>query len=105
MLLFVLSSNNVCGQADKNAERPQNLIENPRRAVHTFFTGKGHERPDLVAQTMQFYDGADRQKVEHAEKLRQVLDSRGPSDFGPEGRLAKPEGVKITKEGKEVNLM
>lgn len=61
------------------SDRPQKLLDNPRRAIHTFlhWQQEGHERPDLVAETMQLYDGSTEQKVERAEKLRQILDSRG----------------------------
>lgn len=56
------------------------LLSNPRRAVHTFlhWQQEGHERPELVVQTMRLAgDISDNEKLDLAEKLKKVLDSRG----------------------------
>lgn len=56
------------------------LLSNPRRSVHTFlhWQQEGHKRPELVIKTMQLAnDVSDEQKLELAQKLKKVLDSRG----------------------------
>ena len=56
------------------------LLLNPRRSAHTFmhWQQEGHKRPELVIQTMQLADEqSDEQKLELAQKLKKVLDSRG----------------------------
>jgi len=56
------------------------LLSNPRRAVHTFlhWQQEGHKRPKFVIQTMQLAENlTDENKLELAEKLKKVLDSRG----------------------------
>lgn len=82
IVTVILGFSSLSGQsniAQQTSDRTQQLLENPRRAIHTFlhWQQEGHERPELVAETMQLYDGNTQQKVERAEKLRQVLDSRG----------------------------
>lgn len=66
-------------QISGTSERAQ-LLSNPRRAVHTFihWQQEGHERPGFVVQTMQLAEDLnDEEKLELAEKLKRVLDSRG----------------------------
>lgn len=62
-----------------NPPVPENLLQSPRRAVHTFlhWQQEGHRRPDLVIRTLKLSDEPREQKVELARKLRMVLDSRG----------------------------
>ncbi|MDZ7772257.1 MAG: mechanosensitive ion channel family protein [Balneolaceae bacterium] len=58
---------------------PENLLQSPRRAVHTFlhWQQEGHRRPDLVIQTFKLSDKPRDKKVERARQLRRVLDARG----------------------------
>lgn len=66
----------VRSRSDGNSQ----LLSNPRRAVHTFlhWQQEGHKRPEFVIQTMQLAeDLTDENKLELAEKLKKVLDSRG----------------------------
>lgn len=77
-----LGFNSLVGQPSleqQTSEHPQNLLDTPRHAIHTFlhWQQEGHEQPELVAKTMKLYNGNTQQKIEQAEKLRQVLDSRG----------------------------
>lgn len=83
--LFLVIPASYSQQADSlelksgNYESPQ-LLSNPRRAMHTFlhWQQEGHERPEFVIQTMQLAeDLTNEEKLELAEKLKKVLDSRG----------------------------
>lgn len=65
---------------DSDVPTSSELLSNPRRAVHTFlhWQQEGHERPELVVQTMRLAgDISDNEKLDLAEKLKKVLDSRG----------------------------
>ncbi|MGK7369061.1 MAG: mechanosensitive ion channel family protein [Candidatus Halalkalibacterium sp. M3_1C_030] len=83
--LFLFAYGAYAQQSDslKTAEVTSNatqLLSSPRRSVHTFmhWQQEGHKRPELVIQTMKLADNySDEQKLELANKLKKVLDSRG----------------------------
>lgn len=83
--LFLLVPDSYSQQSDSlsvdsDVPKAEQLLSNPRRAVHTFlhWQQEGHKRPELVTQTMQLAeDYSDERKLELAQKLKKVLDSRG----------------------------
>ena len=83
--LFLMAAGTYAQQADslskaESTSTSSQLLSNPRRSAHTFihWQQEGHKRPELVIKTMQLADGySDNQKLELAQKLKKVLDSRG----------------------------
>ena len=83
--LFLMAAGTYAQQADSLSKADltsttSQLLSNPRRSVHTFihWQQEGHKRPELVIKTMQLAEGySDEQKLELAQKLKKVLDSRG----------------------------
>lgn len=83
--LFLIPEGTSAQEADSLSETTisspvQQLLLNPRRTAHTFmhWQQEGHKRPELVIQTMQLTDAtSDEQKLELANKLKKILDSRG----------------------------
>ncbi|MBO6585343.1 MAG: mechanosensitive ion channel family protein [Gracilimonas sp.] len=59
--------------------RDEDLLANPRRAVHTFlhWQQSGHKNPDFVIKTMKLSDAGEAQKLQLASELLKVLDARG----------------------------
>lgn len=66
-------------QEDAPQPRDSALLANPQRAVHTFLHWQqaGHKNPDFVVTTMKLSDGSEDEKLELAQKLLKVFDSRG----------------------------
>lgn len=76
-LLFIVTD--LSAFQNQPQPRDEDLLANPRRAVHTFLHWQqaGHKNPDFVIRTMKLSDAGETQKLELANELLKVLDARG----------------------------
>jgi len=66
--------------AQPELEFDKSMLETPRRTAHTFlhWQQEGHKKPLYVQKTMQLAKNlTPEERYERADKLRQILDSRG----------------------------
>lgn len=83
--LIVLFIALLACMSDLNAQdatvpvKAENLLNNPRRSVHTFlhWQQSGHKRPDYVIKPMKQSGASHERKLELANRLLKVFDARG----------------------------
>ncbi|MGN8224677.1 mechanosensitive ion channel family protein [Gracilimonas sp. BCB1] len=76
-LLFIIPD--LSAFQNQPQPRDEDLLANPRRAVHTFlhWQQSGHKNPEFVIKTMKLADAGEPKKLELANELLKVLDARG----------------------------